>query len=92
MDEVSADILGKRLLAKLGARQGRLTDRAYAIQLGIPRSTWALTRLGHLPLGRRVAFAVRRAFPDLAKEAERVLLTETRARRGGDAPAPRHRD
>lgn len=50
------------LLAKLIAEQGRrgLRDRAFAELLGIPRTTWTLTRLGHKPLGARVARAALR--------------------------------
>lgn len=66
------------LLQELIIRQKRMgyTDGQYAQFLGVPRSTWTRTRLGGIPVGRRVALAVRRVFPDLRREAESFLLSD----------------
>lgn len=64
------------LLAKLIAKQEALdlTDSAFAALLGIPRSTWQLTRTRRKALGLRVARRTLRAFPDLTSEAAAFLL------------------
>jgi len=64
------------LLDKLIVKQQELgaSDRRFAGLLGVPRSTWQLTRTGKVPLGARIARAAQRAFPDLAAEAALFLV------------------
>lgn len=66
------------LLEKLIARQEalRLSDVRFAARLGVSRSTWQATRTGAIPLGRTIAQAARRAFPDLTADAVCWLLAD----------------
>ena len=66
------------LLEKLIAKQKALglTDKEFAAVLGVPRSTWQLTRSGVIRLGPRVALAARRAFPELTDEVIAFLLSD----------------
>lgn len=66
------------LLEKLVSRQHELgmTDIQFARMLGIPRSTWQNTRTGVRPIGRRVALATRKTFPDLRSDVESFLLAD----------------
>ncbi len=57
------------VLAELIRRQETMTDAEYSQRLGIPRSTWTLTRLGTVALGPRVIGAALRLWPDLREEA-----------------------
>ena len=66
-------MLFQRLLDR--QRQLRLSDRQFANLLGIPRSTWQLTRTGVRPVGRRVAVAALQTFPDLAPDVALFLLS-----------------
>lgn len=70
------------LREKLVARQQELglNDTEFARLLGVPRSTWSLTRSGVKRVGPRIARAVLRAFPDLAPEAISFLLTDATMR------------
>lgn len=63
------------LLAKLIAKQGAMSDVAFARFLGIPRSTWQLTRTGKVPLGATVAKAAQRTYGDLAPDVIFFLLS-----------------
>lgn len=71
-------MLLQRLIEK--QRELKKNDAQFAELLGIPRSTWQLTRSGRVRMGERVARAARRTFgqtaPDLAEEAERFLLSD----------------
>lgn len=73
------------LLEMLKAKQQDqgLTDKAFANQLGVPRSTWTHARLGTKPLGRRIALAAAEAYPDLVPAAAIFLapFVEPRTRR-----------
>lgn len=66
------------LLSKLVTRQREkgMSDADFAALLGVPRSTWQLTRSGRVPLGRRVALAAQRAFGDLSPEVIYFLLSD----------------
>lgn len=57
-------------------REAGESDGTFARRLGIPRTTWVVTRLGQKPIGRRVAQAVARTFPELRDEAVAILLGE----------------
>lgn len=63
------------MLAELIRRQQESgeTDAEYSQRLGIPRSTWTLTRQGKFTLGPRVVRAALRLWPDLREEALRWL-------------------
>ena len=61
-----------KLIAK--QRQGGYTDKEFAEKLGIPRSTWQLTRTRKVPLGPRVARGAQQTFPDLASDVALFLL------------------
>lgn len=65
------------LLDKLVGRQHDLglTDREFADELGVPRSTWQLTRTGVKPIGHRVIVAVIRRFPELRQDAVSFLAS-----------------
>lgn len=64
------------LLAELVRRQQELgePDGIFASRLGIPRTTWVVTRNKTKPLGRRVASGAARAFPELRELAASFLL------------------
>lgn len=66
------------LLAKLIAKQEalNLSDQEFAQRLGIPRSTWQLTRTERKRLGPRIARRAMRAFPELTSEAASFLLSD----------------
>lgn len=66
------------LREKLIERQRRLglNDVEFARRLGVPRPTWALTRLGHKPVRRRIALAAMKAFPDLTPDCVSFLLSD----------------
>lgn len=66
------------LLEKLLRRQEELkmTDAQFAQRLGIPRSTWQLTRTGRKTVGPRIARAAQRAFPELTPDAVYFLLSD----------------
>jgi hypothetical protein len=68
------------MLARLIEQQRKLgmTDRAFAGLLGIPRSTWTLTRLGKIKLSRRLVAAAGRTFPELMPDAIAFLLSDVR--------------
>lgn len=59
-------MLLEALVSKQRAR--KLTDQQFADELGIPRSTWQLTRSGEKPLGPRVLRAVLHTYPELRRE------------------------
>lgn len=67
-----------KLLDKIIAKQRQrgLSDRQFAELLGVPRSTWQLTRSGTVAMGPRVARAAHRTFPDLAADATYFLLCD----------------
>lgn len=52
-----------------------MKDPAFAGFLGVPRSTWQLTRSGRKRLGRRIALAVINNLPDLRGEAISFLTS-----------------
>lgn len=56
------------MLDQLIERQRKLGDgnRAFALRLGVPYSTWRATRNGTRRVGKRVALAAMRTFPELA--------------------------
>lgn len=58
-------------------RELGMADRAFARYLGVGHRTWGKTRTGQLPLGRRVARAAAKRFPELADELARFLLEES---------------
>lgn len=64
------------LLDRLIAKQVALreSDIQFAKRLGIPRSTWQLTRTGRKPIGQTVARAAVRCFPELTPDAISFLL------------------
>lgn len=64
------------LVALITAKQEQLgmSDGEFSTMLGIPRSTWQLTRTGVKPLGRRVAEAAGRTFRDLRDDARIFLV------------------
>lgn len=66
------------LLSRLVERQQEigLSDREFADVLGVPRSTWQLTRTGVKPIGGRVIVAVIKRFPDLRPEAVSFLASK----------------
>ena len=66
------------LLAKIIEKQqeANQTDEDFADFLGVPRSTWQLTRSGVKPLGRRVALAAVRTFPELKSLVVSFLLSD----------------
>ena len=55
------------LLRKIVAKQKaeRLSDYKFTEKLGIDRSTWTHTRLGHQPIGYTVLCAILRTYPEL---------------------------
>jgi hypothetical protein len=65
------------VLAELIRRQldSGMKDAEFSQRLGIPKSTWVLTRTGHKRLGPRVVRAALRLWPDLTQMAM-VWLTE----------------
>ena len=69
------------MLEKLLEKQivSDLTDTEFAAKLGIPRSTWQLTRSGTVPLGRRVVSAAARTYPELMPDAISFLLSNAKA-------------
>ena len=56
-----------RLLADLTARQGALSDRAFAASLGVSHNTWTETRRGRLALGWAVLTGAAALYPDLGE-------------------------
>ncbi len=62
------------LIAK--QRELRENDYQFAARLSIPRATWQLTRTRVKPLGRRVALAARRAFPEMESKVVSFLLSD----------------
>lgn len=74
-------MLRERLIAR--QRELGLSDREFAQLLGVPRSTWQLTRAGRKRVGPRIARAIIKAFPDLAPEAISFLLTDATTRTNG---------
>jgi hypothetical protein len=54
-----------QLLAELVARQGTLSDRAYAQSLGVSHNTWTETRHGRLAPGWAVLTGAAALYPDL---------------------------
>lgn len=79
------------LLEKLVSRQRELgmTDIQFARMLGIPRSTWQNTRTGVRRIGRRVALATRRAFPDLRSDVDSFLLADATLEAALETPVAR---
>lgn len=69
------------LLHKLIAKQERmrLSDKQFAVLLGVPRSTWQATRTGKILLPIRAARGAQRVFPDLAIEVLSFLLSDASA-------------
>lgn len=65
------------LLARLIEKQRAddMSDAEFADRLGVPRSTWQLTRTGIKPLGLRVAQAAAITFPDLKALVVSFLLS-----------------
>lgn len=51
------------------------SDAEFATRMGIPESTWKLTRLGYRRLAGRVARAAMQAFPDMEDSCSLFLLT-----------------
>ena len=66
------------LLDKIIAKQRELgiKDGQFAKRLGVPRSTWQLTRSRRVPLGSRVAKAAQTAFPELTADTLIFLLSD----------------
>ena len=75
------------LLAKLVARQHRegWSDIRMARELGVPRSSWQLTRTGKVSLGGRIARAAQRRFPELSADAISFLLSEASPEAASDS-------
>ena len=61
------------LLDALLREQGDESDRVFARRLGVPRSTWQLTRCRRKAVGLTIARAAIRAFPHLEQLALDVL-------------------
>ena len=53
------------LLAKLLEKQGELSDYKFAKILGIPRPSWANTRLKERPIGFTLLKAIVQNYPEL---------------------------
>lgn len=66
------------ILDKLTAKQKELNqnDVQFAKTLRIPRITWYHTHTGLRPLGRRVALAAMKAFPELIPDVTSFLLSD----------------
>lgn len=62
-------------LTEIQRREG-YSDTVFARHLGIPRSTWQLTRTGVKRIGRRVALAAMRAYPELTGDVISFLLSD----------------
>ncbi len=55
-------------------RETGMSDYRFAAFLGIPTSTWRMTRIGVKPLRTKVLRAAYRAYPDLAALAAALLI------------------
>lgn len=66
------------LLNRLIERQRELglPDREFADALGVPRSTWQLTRTGIKQIGGRIVVAVVKRFPDLRPDVVSFLASD----------------
>ena len=66
------------LLEKIVNKQSELgmRDTQFARKLGLPRSTWGLTKAGRIPLGPRVALAAKEAFPELTMDVAFFLVSD----------------
>lgn len=67
-------MLLERLIQK--QRDNNQTDEEFADFLGVPRSTWQLTRSGVKPVARRIAVAAAKTFPDLKPLVVSFLLSD----------------
>lgn len=59
--------------------QQRLSNQAFARQLGVDRVTWSLTRRGKRPLGKRVIDGALRLRPELSYVYAQSLQISTDA-------------
>jgi len=64
------------MLARLKAKQQELglNDSAFADRLGVPRSTWLLTKRGERPIRNKIIRATMRSFPELIPDALSYLV------------------
>lgn len=77
------------MLETLIGRQRELgeTDAQFAARLGVPRTTWTMTRIGQKPLRNRVIVGAVRAFPELREVAASFLLSDVTSETASDAVA-----
>lgn len=60
--------LAKPLLKKLIAKQGHLSDRQFAGELGIVRPLWSLARSGKRPISLTLLKAIALTYPDMHQD------------------------
>ncbi len=69
------------LLAALVDRQGQLSDRTFAQQLGIGHTLWSETKRGAYPVGMKILVAALRVFPELEQQV--IAYLRSLAHHGG---------
>jgi hypothetical protein len=64
------------LIQKLEHRRDKegLSNRQFALKLGVSRELWRLTRIGKRGIGITLARGIRQNYPDLERDLNRIFL------------------